>query len=235
MSLPFSTRPFSTRPFSMGSLSTRSSFAMAASAALGLAAMVAGCASDPVPAPTLLTLPSAVNGVPAVPATAPAAQPPASAASANEAPLLVVRRVAIPEYLVARRVRYRADPSTLAEWPNTYWAERIEIGVSREFTSALRAQLPGWTLCESNCGDRTPTLALQVDMVPMDYLRSAQKLQAHARVVLSGGSPRVLQTQEWNYELPASGDTAQAQAQAVTDLIRQVATATGALIRNTRP
>jgi uncharacterized lipoprotein YmbA len=151
--------------------------------------------------------------------------------------LLAVRRIAIPEYLVARRVRYRADPSTLAEWPNTFWAERIEIGVSREFLSALRSQLPGWTLCENNCGDRTPTLALQVDMVPMDYLRSAQKLQARARVVLSsaGGNPRVLQTQEWNYELPASADTAQAQAQALAELIRQVAAATASLINTTAP
>ena len=109
--------------------------------------------------------------------------------------------------------------------------------MSREFLSALRTQLPGWTLCENNCGDRTPTLALQVDMVPMDYLRSAQKLQARARVVLSsaGGNPRVLQTQEWNYELPTSADTAQAQAQALAELIRQVAAATASLINTTAP
>jgi hypothetical protein len=109
--------------------------------------------------------------------------------------------------------------------------------VSREFVSALRTQLPGWSLCENNCGDRTPTLAVQVEMVPMDYLRSAQKLQARARVVVSsaGGNPRVLQAQEWSYELPASADTAQGQAQAMAGLIQQVATASAALVSNAKP
>ena len=142
------------------------------------------------------------------------------------APLLAVRRVNIPEYLVARRVRYRADASTLAEWPNTYWAERIEIGVSREFVSALRQQLPGWALCDTNCGDQLPALSLQVDLVPMDYLRSAQKLQARARITVSGPGvvPKVLQTQELAYELPGAGDTAQAHAQTIATLIQEVAT-----------
>jgi uncharacterized lipoprotein YmbA len=216
MSLPFWARsPFATT---------------AAVAALGIAALAAGCASEAVPAPVLLTLPNAAIGMPA--ATAAPSPAPSASASAPDAPLLAVRRIAIPEYLIARRVRYRADPSTLAEWPNTFWAERIEIGVSREFVSALRTQLPGWTLCEGNCSDRAPALTLQVEMVPMDYMRSAQKLQARVRVVLSGGgTPRALQAQEWSYELPASGDTAQAQAQAVTELIRQVATATATLVR----
>jgi uncharacterized lipoprotein YmbA len=213
------------------SLSTRSFVA----AAVLAATLAAGCASDPVPAPVLLTLPSAQPGAQTgAPAPTASASAPGTA-SANEPPLLAVRRIAIPEYLVARRVRYRADPSTLAEWPNTFWAERIEIGVSREFVSALRSQLPGWTLCENNCGDRAPTLALQVEMVPMDYVRSTQKLEARARVVLSsaGSNPRMLQTQEWSYELPASADTAQAHAQAVADLIRQVAAATAAVVRST--
>ena len=209
------------------SLSTRSFVTTAALSA----ALAAGCASDPASAPVLLTVPSANSGA-AAPNGADAA---AASAAGTSQPLLAVRRIAIPEYLVARRVRYRADPSTLAEWPNTYWAERIEIGVSREFVSALRSQLPGWTLCENNCGDRVPTLALQVDMVPMDYLRSTQKLQARARIALSsaGGNPRVLQMQEWSYELPTSADTAQAHAQAVAELIRQVATSTATLIRST--
>jgi len=195
-------------------------------------ALLPGCASSPSPAPVLLTLPGSN------PSTAAANSADAAASSAvTGQPLLAVRRIAIPEYLVARRVRYRADPSTLAEWPNTYWAERIEVGVSREFISALRSRLPGWSLCENNCGDRVPTLALQVEMVPMDYLRSAQKLQARARVVVSsaGGNPRVLQAQEWSYELPASADTAQGQAQAMAGLIQQVATASAALVSNAKP
>ena len=194
---------------------------------LAVTALLAACAASS-PAPVLLTLPPVAQAVAAAPAA------PSSTAAP---PLLAVRRINIPEYLVARRVRYRADASTLAEWPNTYWAERIEIGVSREFMSALRAQLPGWSMCDTSCGDQVPALTLQVDLVPMDYLRSAQKLQARARITLSGAgvSPKVIQTQELAYDLPASADTAQAQAQTIATLIQQVAQATAPLIRSATP
>jgi uncharacterized lipoprotein YmbA len=188
--------------------------------------LLAACAS-PSPAPILLTLP---------PSTAPAAAASAPGAAAS-APVLAVRRVNIPEYLAARRVRYRSEASTLAEWPNTYWAERIEIGVSREFISALRQQLPGWTLCESNCADRSPNLWLQVDLVPMDFVRPTQTLQARARIAVSGGgaTPAVLQTQDLSYSLPAAADTAQSQAQAIAELIRQVAATTATMVQAARP
>lgn len=191
-------------------------------ATLLAASLLTGCAS-PSPAPLLLTLP-------------PAAAPLASAAPGTPAaaPLLAVRRVNIPEYLVARRVRYRADASLLAEWPNTFWAERIEIGVSREFVSALRQQLPGWALCDTSCGDPVPALSLQVDLVPMDYVRSAGRLQARARIVLSSASvpPRELKTLELSYDLPAGGDTAQAHAQAISALIQQLAQAVAPLVNS---
>ena len=194
---------------------------------LAVTALLAACAASS-PAPVLLTLPPVAQAVAAAPAA------PSSTAAP---PLLAVRRINIPEYLVARRVRYRADASTLAEWPNTYWAERIEIGVSREFMSALRTQLPGWSMCDTSCGDQVPALTLQVDLVPMDYLRSAQRLQARARITLSGAgvSPKVIQTQELAYDLPASADTAQAQAQTIATLIQQVAQATAPLIRSATP
>jgi uncharacterized lipoprotein YmbA len=197
-------------------------------AALGIS--LTGCASSPSTPSVLLSLPPAVTG--AAPAAAPVVS---SAASAPR--WLAIRRVAIPEYVVARRVRYRADASTLAEWPNTYWAERIEIGVSREFASALRQQLPGWALCESACEDQAPSLALQVELVPLDFVRSTQRLQARARATLSstGITPRVLKTGEMVYDLPASADTPQAHAQAITELIRQVAQATAPLVTSAMP
>jgi uncharacterized lipoprotein YmbA len=173
----------------------------------------------------LLTLPPAVAPLGA-----------ASPAASASAPLLAVRRVNIPEYLVSRRVRYRADAATLAEWPNTYWAERIEIGVSREFVSALRQQLPGWALCDANCGDQAPGLNLQVTLVPMDFLRGAQKLQARARITLSGGVPaKELATRDLNVEIPATGDTAQAHAQAISTLIERVAAEAAPMVRSARP
>lgn len=195
-------------------------------APFALAAVVAGCAS-PSPAPVLLTLP------PVAMATSASPSPGAPA----DGPLLAVRRVNIPEYLVARRVRYRADAATLAEWPNTYWAERIEIGVSREFVSALRQQLPAWTLCDTNCGDQVPALTLQVNLVPMDYLRSTQTLQARARITLSGaGVPaKVLDTKELSVNIPATADTAQGHAQAISTLLEKVAAETTPMIRSAKP
>lgn len=189
------------------------------------AALLAAC-SSPSPAPVLLTLPPVL-------ATVNAAAPMAAAST----PLLAVRRIGIPEYLVARRVRYRTDAATLAEWPNTYWAERIEIGVSREFVSALRQQLPGWTMCDTNCGDQVPGLNLSVTMVPMDFLRGAQKLQGRARITLNGaGIPaKALATKEIDVDIPAGADTAQAHAQAISTLIERVAAETATMVRNTRP
>jgi uncharacterized lipoprotein YmbA len=190
-----------------------------------VAALLAGCAAT-VPAPTLLTLPPAALAQPMMTA----ATSPAAAASM---PLLAVRRVGIPEYIVARRVRFRADASTLAEWPNTFWGERIEIGVSREFVTALRQQLPGWAMCDTNCSDQTATLDLQVELSPLDYVRSSQKLEARARITVMGGGalPKVLQSQELGYEIAANADTAQGQAQAMASLIAQVAAATAPLVR----
>jgi len=197
----------------VGQRVTWGSWMLALAAVAGLAA----CASS-TPAPVLLTIPPAAGLAVASNASAPAA-------AVSGPTVLAVRRVAIPEYLVSRRVRFRADPSTLAEWPNTYWAERIEIGVTREFTAALRSQLPGWTLCDANCGDQTPAYALQVEMVPMDYLRGSQTLKAHARITVSTGSaaPKVLQATQASYELPSGADTAQAQAQTLAELIGRVA------------
>lgn len=195
--------------------------------ALLLAGLLAACASSST-APVLITLPPAAMPLSAVPAVA---------GTPGSTPLLVVRRVGIPEYLVARRVRYRADTSTLAEWPNTFWAERIEIGVTREFVSALQQQLPGWLVCDTSCGNQVPGLTLQVDMVPMDYVRGAQKLQARARITLSGGAltQNVLKTQELAYEVPAGADTPQAQAQAMTELLRRTAAATAPLVLGAKP
>jgi uncharacterized lipoprotein YmbA len=195
-----------------------------------LAAALAGCASRE-PRPTLLTVPAAAR-----PAQG------ASVSSITPVPrqpgaVLAVRRLGLPEYIQARRVRYRADASTLAEWPNTFWAERIEVGLAREFQAALRQALPGWQLCDDDCSERNATLSVQVDLAPLDFVRSRLTLQAHARIVVSslpaasaGGKPgtvaappRPLLTLERNFELAASADTPQAHAQTLSDLLEALA------------
>jgi uncharacterized lipoprotein YmbA len=177
-----------------------------------LVALLAACAS--APPPVLLTLPPA--------GAAPAATPAVAPASVR---VLAVSRPEIPEYLVARRVRYRAEASTLGEWPDTVWAERIEIGVAREFTNALHVRLPGWRLCEGSCSEQSPAAALQVAVTRMDYVRSERRLEATARITLwsTERAPRVLHSREFSVEIPGDADTPQSQARASTELLRRIA------------
>lgn len=189
--------------------------------------LLAGCASQQ-PRPTLLTVPSTAR--PAAGASASAITPVPRQAGT----VLAVRRLGLPEYIQSRRVRYRADASTLAEWPNTFWAERIEVGLGREFQAALRQALPGWQLCDDDCAERGATYAVQVDLAPMDFVRNRLMLQAHARIVVSSlttasgkpaaaATPRPLLTLERNFELAASADTPQAHAQTLSDLLDALA------------
>lgn len=175
--------------------------------------VLAGCASTSQP--VLLTLPAAET-------VARSAQ---SLPTATATPVLTLSRVELPEYLVARRVRYRADASTLAEWPDTFWAERIEIGVSREFAAALRQGLSGWRLCEANCGEQSPVASLQVVFERMDYLRGERRLHAIVRTNFSSRDriPEMLLSDTRSYDIPGDADSAQSQARALTELLRRVA------------
>lgn len=195
--------------------------AAAIALAAATAALVTGCASAPDRPPTLLTLPAPTTG-----ASGSVTAPPRKDAT------LALARLAIPEYLVSRRVRYRTDGSTLAEWPDTFWAERIEVGMSREFASALRARLPGWRLCESQCAEWSPVAGLRVVIDRMDYSRAQRQLKASARVaVLSHDTDaRSVNSQRLDYELKAEADTPQAQAQAYADLLDRLATDAAAAV-----
>jgi uncharacterized lipoprotein YmbA len=214
---------------------------------------LAGCASSP-PAGTLLALPSlgaadaavAAASAPVVPTPATNATAANPLAQAN-APVLVVRRVGLPEYLLARRVRYRADATTVDDWPATFWAERIEVGMTRELTAALRAQLPGWTLCEAACSASasasvggTPATApaaapvaraLHVEFSPLDYRRDRRELFTVLRASLETADGALLQRLERRYSLQASADTAQAQAEVLGELLRRVAADVAPLLR----
>jgi len=177
-----------------------------------LAALLTACAS--APPPLLLTLPPAVSSAAAA-APVPAGTP----------RVLAVGRPEIPEYLVARRVRYRAEASTLGEWPDAFWAERIEVGVGREFNAALRERLPGWRLCEANCSEQSAAASLQVVLTRMDYVRSERRLKASARIMVWSTErvPKLLQGGEFSYDLAGDADTPQSQAGTVTELLRRVA------------
>ena len=177
-----------------------------------LALSLGACASNGPP-PVLLTLPAGTSPTPA---------PTPTAASGT----LVVRRVTVPEYLQSRRVRYRADASTLQAWPGVSWAERLEVGATREFAAALRRMLPGWTICEGTCASGQAELSLQLDLRPLDFVRGEKALHASARWSLS---PVSTTSAPYNGHLeariPAQGDTPQGHAQAISEFLQALAKA----------
>jgi uncharacterized lipoprotein YmbA len=174
-------------------------------------AALGGCAS--APPPFLLTLP---------PIDALKAGTPRSTAAPR---VLAVRRPDVPAYLLSQRVRYRVDDSTLAEWPNASWAERIELSVARVFNEALHQRLPGWQLCKDNCSERTPALSLQVELTRMEYFRGERRLAAGARISLwsTERPPRLLHTEEHAYEVEGDADTPSSHARAISGFLDRVA------------
>jgi uncharacterized lipoprotein YmbA len=113
-----------------------------------LAAALAGCAATPPPRLVLLS-----NSV---------SIPPASRA---ERPLLVVRTVALPEYLDRRAVIYRSSDAELKRFNDVIWAERPGESVTRWVALQLAADLPDYEVEAFTVnGDRSPALVLNIDL-----------------------------------------------------------------------
>jgi uncharacterized lipoprotein YmbA len=196
-------------------------------AGLGLVLLVAslglaGCAS--APAPHLLSLP--------LPELSSAAGASAAVRGAVSGPaqVLAVRRVNIPEYLQADKVRYRAADSVLVEWPGTAWAERLEVGLTDHLIMRLRLALPGWVVCERACPAQTATTpALSVDLAPLDYVRAASELRADVRWQLSARADskdvqsRSVRNGALALALPVSPDSPEGQAAALGHLLDKLA------------
>lgn len=184
-------------------------------ACAALCGVLAACAATDPPA-LLLTVPSTAMQ----PAT-PAAGSPVSAPART----LVLRRVGLPEYLLSRRVRFRDSPSSLADWPGAYWAERLEIGVARELAQALRTRLPGWTVCEGSCPDGAAgDLVLQVDFHALDFVRDGGSGRLEVSAQASAGSATAIAWRtEQRFVLDAAGATPRAHADAVGQAVQRVA------------
>jgi uncharacterized lipoprotein YmbA len=191
------------------------------------AALCLGACASKDPPPLLLTLPSSAMQA------APAAD---RAASAVPQRTLLLRRVGLPEYLLSRRVRFRDSASSLADWPHTWWAERLEVGVTREMTEALRALLPGWTVCEGSCPDGGGgEVVLRIDFQALDFVRGTAapaRLQALA-LADAGRGDTTLWRAEQRLVIDATADTPRAHANAIGDAVRAVADALAARLRAT--
>jgi uncharacterized lipoprotein YmbA len=191
------------------------------------AVLCLGACASKEPPPLLLTLPSSAMQA------APAAD---RAASAVPQRTLLLRRVGLPEYLLSRRVRFRDSASSLADWPHTWWAERLEVGVTREMTEALRARLPGWTVCEGSCPDGAAgEVVLRIDFQALDFVRGTSgpaRLQALA-LADAGSGDATLWRAEQRFVIDATADTPRAHASAIGDAVRAVADALASRLRAT--
>lgn len=118
-------------------------------AAALLALLLTACAA---PEPRLVLLSNSV----AIPAPPP---------GATARPLLVVRTVALPEYLDRRAVIYRSSAAELTRFENVIWAERPGESVTRWIALQLAADLPGYQVESFTVnGDRSPGLVLNIDL-----------------------------------------------------------------------
>lgn len=187
------------------------------SAALGLAA----CSS--VPPPVLVSLPLPVASAASAPSLGVLAAQPASAASNPR--VLTVRRIGIPEYAQADTVRYRQADNTQVDWPNTAWAERLEVGMTSHLALRLRQALPGWTICDGRCPPIPRGLVLMVDMVPLDYLRPQKTLQAEVHWRVMGPDSATVPSARGDSvaSLPVAQDTPVGQAGAIGELLQKTA------------
>lgn len=139
--------------------------------------MLAACGSKPPRQWIALPLPAAEPPA----STSPTASMPGQGLAYDVTPVLVVRRLNVPEYMQTSSVRYRQSDSVLAEWPDVRWADRLEVGMTEHLVMRLRSRLPGWVVCDRQCPMAASAITLTVDLSPMDYVRSARELRTEAR------------------------------------------------------
>ena len=176
------------------------------------AACIAGCATN-APEQHLLAL--------TTPALPNAASVPAQSSSAR---WLQVGRLEIPEYWQSHAVRYR-EGNEVKTWDNTVWAERVEVGLTRNLGIELEHALPApWRLCPQRCDGRARRpVRLLISLSPMDYDRGTQTLSAWAQWTLIGAEGQALHTSNQALQSKGSGTQAAAQTDAMADMMKAVA------------
>lgn len=186
---------------------------------LGLALLSAGCATKDTPS-VLIALPAPALQVGTKPVAAPSSRP---------GPTLIVGRLELPEYWQSRAVRFRGDGATIGTWPDTYWAERVEIGVSRHLAIEMGQAAQEWVVCDGSC--EPPAGAawrLKVVLPQLDYRRADRRLDASASWMLlplpaASHLGHAMLRGQHVLSVPAGADSAQAQAEAVSQMIRELA------------
>lgn len=144
-------------------------------AALGLGLVLTGCVSRHVEAPRRLLL---------------AYEGPAPAESEAARPRLVVRAVAVPDYLDRRSLVYRGAGAELLQHDQAEWAERPAKAITRWLTQALAVRRAdyaalAYTTPDGRAPDATLSLSLDAFETGADgllRLRGSWAFARHAEV-----------------------------------------------------
>lgn len=185
---------------------------------------LSGCAGKAPPV-VLLSLPSV-----AAPA---AASPMVATSQAKPSPLIIVRRIQIPEYLQSAYVRYRDSAQTLAEWPATRWAERLEVGMTRHLTQQLNSVLKAGAACDTACIGAAHAVNLSVSYQTLDAQRHANVMQAQISwwMTPASGEPPANGLHQLTLSEPIEVDSAAGHADALARVNAQLARQIAASLR----
>lgn len=194
-----------------------------------MVAMVAGCASPPpramvivpsapVPAsmPAPMPTPVAVSPAASIATAAanPAATTPGDAARAPGVSLVPLR---LPEHWQRRQVLHLRQDAELVAWPNAVWAERVETGLTRRLSQALRLRSPeqGWWTGEEALGTRR----LLVEVQQLDVHASRGEVVGTLNWRLVDRQGRVLDGGSLMRRVQATVGNAQQEAEALAQWV----------------
>lgn len=141
---------------------------------------------------------------------------------------LQIGRVDLPEYWQARALRYRDAQGQIATWDGVVWAERIEIGVTRNLTVELAQRLPKpWQLCTQVCGDAdNRPVRLLVTLSAMDFQLEGQQLTAWAQSTLLSSTGLLISHQTQPLKTASTlSDAPAALVQSTADMVGLLADA----------
>lgn len=169
-------------------------------------------ASMPAPMPTPAVVSPAASIATA--AANPAATTPGDAARAPGVSLVPLR---LPEHWQRRQVLHLRQDAELVAWPNAVWAERVETGLTRRLSQALRLRLPGqgWWTGEEALGTRR----LLVEVQQLDVHASRGEVVGTLNWRLVDRQGRVLDGGSLTQRVQATVGNAQQEAEALAQWV----------------
>ena len=200
-------------------------------------AVAAGCASPPPRA--MVIIPSAPVQAPVqatASPTATASATPATTAAPGDAartPGVSLVPLRLPEHWQRRQVLHLRQDAELIAWPNAVWAERVETGMTRRLSQALRLRLPeqGWWTGEEALGTRR----LLVEVQQLDVHASRGEVLGTLNWRLVDRQGRVLDGGSLTQRVQAPVADAQQEAEALAKWLDAQAEALAARLQGPPP